>query len=175
MDYKEFENKMLKKGNHHKAKVNNSWGVYSAYKHIRKNKWYDIGRPLKEGEFYAIIRNVNKYLASEIAKGNTITLPSRMGKLELRKQERGVSIVDGKLRITYPINWHDTLRLWYEDPEEMKKKTLVRRNTSQVYRVKYNKWTANYENQSYYEFTLNRFIKLALKDNINKGLVDTLW
>ena len=175
MDYKEFENKMLKKGNSHKDKVNNSWGVYDAYKHIRKNKWYDIGRPLKEGEFYAIIRNVNNYLASEIAKGNTITLPSRMGKLELRKQERGVSIVDGKLRITYPINWHDTLRLWYEDPEEMKKKTLVRRNTSQVYRVKYNKWTANYENQSYYEFTLNRFIKLALKDNINKGLVDTLW
>jgi hypothetical protein len=40
-------------------KVNNSLGVYDAYKWIRKNKWFNIGRPLKEHEFYSIIRKVN--------------------------------------------------------------------------------------------------------------------
>ena len=44
-------------------KITNSIGVYDLYKLIRKNHWYDIGRPLKEHEFYAIIRKVNSLLA----------------------------------------------------------------------------------------------------------------
>ena len=158
-----------------KFKVNNSFGVYQVYKLIRKNKWYNIGRPLKEGEFYAIIRGVNKYLAQEIINGNTVVFPSRMGKLELRKNKVGVSIVDGKLKNTYPIDWYSTLRLWYEDAEEREKKTLVRHNTKQVFSVRYNKNKANYENKWYYEFVLNRFIKRALKDSILKDKVDTIW
>lgn len=175
MDYTEFENTILKRKNKKIAKVRNSWGVYDAYKHIRKNNWYDIGRPLKEGEFYSIIRGVNNLLADEVAKGNTITFPQWMGKLELRKFERGVSLVDGKLKITYPIDWSETLKLWFENEEERKRKTLLRRQNKYVYHVRYCKHNANYENKTFYEFALNKFIKLALKDNINKGQVDSLW
>lgn len=39
-----------------KFKVTGSWGIYDAYKSIRRHKWYDIGRPLTEKEFYAIVR-----------------------------------------------------------------------------------------------------------------------
>ena len=114
-------------------------------------------------------------LADEIADGKEVIFPGRMGKLELRKVERGVSIVDGKLKNTYPINWDATIKLWYEDEEARKNKTLLRKEYDYLYFVKYNKHDAAYENQSFYEFTLNRFVKKALKSNIEKGKIDTLW
>ena len=64
-------------------KVRNSIGVYDIYKHIRKNKWYNIPRPLKEGEFYKIIRSVNQYLGKALSEGREIKLPHRLGKIEL--------------------------------------------------------------------------------------------
>lgn len=157
------------------AKVRGSWGVYDCYKLLRKKQWYNIGRPLKEHEFYTIIRSVNKHLAEAAANGETIIFPYRMGKLELRKFERGVSLVNGKLKINYPINWEDTIRLWFEDKEAKKNKTLLRREEKYVYHMRYSKYNANYENQSFYEFDVNRFIKKALKENIQKGKIDTLW
>lgn len=175
MDYTEFSTEIKKKRGTKKAKVTNSWGVYDCYKYIRKNKWFDIGRALTEHEFYSIIRKVNKLFAEEIAKGNTVVFPYRMGKLELRKIKRGVSIIDGKLINTYPIDWEETIRLWYEDEEAKKNKTLLRNESEYIYHVKYNKYNAFYNNQCFYEFTLNRFIKKALKENINKGKIDALW
>lgn len=158
-----------------KPKVTGSLGVYDIYKMIRKNKWYDIGRALKEHEFYSIIRTINNYLADEISKGNRITFPYRMGALELRKFERGVSIVDGKLKNTYPINWGDTLKLWEEDEEAKRDKILLRFENKYVYHIRYDKYDANYNNRIFYEFSVNKFIKIALKENIKKGLIDTLW
>ena len=98
-----------------------------------------------------------------------------MGKLELRKHERGASFVDGKLRITYPIDWDSTLRLWYEDKQAHENKTLLRDEDKYTYRIKYNKYDAVYNNKIFYEFALNRFIKIALKENIKNGKIDTLW
>lgn len=175
MELEEFKNDIIKRNGPKQFKVKNSFGVYDAYKKIRKNKWYDIGKPLKEHEFYSIVREVNKLLADEIANGNTVTFPSRMGVLELRKLKRGVGIVDGKLKVTYPINWDETLRLWFEDEEARKNKTLLRKENEFVYHVKYCKHDATYENKSFYEFALNRSIKKALKENINKGITDSLW
>ena len=175
MDYNEFTAEICKKRIKKLSKIRNSWGVYDAYKLIRKNKWYDIGRPVTEHEFYSIIRSVNNLLAEEVANGSTVTFPSRMGKLELRKFQKGVSLVDGKLKITYPINWEDTLKLWFEDEEAKKNKTLVRNECDFVYHVRYDKYDATYENKSFYQFTLNRFIKIKLKDKILKGEIDTLW
>ena len=158
-----------------KMKVTNSWGIYDIYKHIRKRGWYNIGRPLKEKEFYAIVRQVNQRLAHEIALGHGVRLPEKMGAFELRKSERGVSIVDGKLKNTYPVDWAETLKLWCQDEEAKREKILLRRQEPYVYRVKYVKDNATYENKIFYQFVLNRFIKLALKDNIKDGKVDTLW
>lgn len=173
--YKEFINEIGKRKIPRQSKIRDSWGVYDAYKHIRKNQWYNIGRPLKENEFYSIIRGINELLADEIAKGNAVVFPSRMGKLELRKRERGVSIVNGKLKISYPVDWSETLKLWFENEEERKKKTLLRKEDKYAYHVKYCKYDATYENKTFYEFKLNRFVKRALKENINQGKIDSLW
>lgn len=156
-------------------KITNSIGVYDIYKLIRKNRWYDIGRPLKEHEFYAIIRSVNKLLAENVINGETVVFPEQMGKLELRKYPKGVSIVDGKLKNTYPIDWKSTNQLWNEDEEEHKKKTLLRYESPMVYQVRYCKEGATYENKIFYQFRLHRKVRIGLKENIIDGKIDTLW
>lgn len=172
-DYKAFRQKTL--GKRGKGKVINSWGVYDSYKLIRKNGWYDIGRPLKEHEFYSIIRGINELVANEIALGHTITFPSRMGVLELRKSKPTVKYVNGKLKVTYPVDWDKTLRLWFNDEEAKEKKILIRMEEDAVYRVKYCKYDATYNNKSFYEFSLNKRVRKFLKENIKKGLVDTMY
>ena len=172
-DFSQFSGKITGKKKIHK--VTNSWGIYAIYKHIRKNRWYNIGRPLKEGEFYSIIRRVNELIAENIANGISFKMPERMGTLELRKSEVGVSFVNGKLRNTYIIDWNKTLKLWFEDEEARKNKTLLRNEDKWLYHVVYNKRDATYENCSFYEFTLNNFLKKALSDNIKQGKTDALW
>ena len=174
-DYRTFLDDIQKRCQKKNFKISGSFGVYDAYRKIRKHQWYDIGRPLKEKEFYAIVRGINNMFAEEISNGNTVTFPERMGKLELRKKQCGASLVNGKLKVTYPIDWSNTLKLWFEDEEAKNEKVLLRQKEDHVYRVKYCKYDANYENKSFYEFALNRFIKKALKDKIKKGLTDTLW
>lgn len=175
MDYKEFNTKVKKANQKKQFKVRGSWGIYQAYKLIRKNGWYDIGRPLKEHEFYSIIRNVNKLFANEIANGNEFTFPCKMGNLEIRKSTRGVYLIDGKLINTYPIDWNSTLKLWYEDEESRRNKTKLRYENKYVYSIKYNKFHATFENKSFYAFDTNRFLKIALQENVKQGKIDTLY
>lgn len=158
-----------------KYKITNSWGIYDAYKAIRKNHWYDIGRPLKEHEFYVIIRSINKQLAENIISGETVVFPEQMGKLELRKYPKGVSFVNGKLKNTYPIDWKRTNQLWADDEEERKKHTLLRYESPIVYCVRYCKEDATYENKTFYQFRLHQKLRRRLKDNIIEGKTDTLW
>lgn len=161
--------------NKRKIKVTGSWGVKQAWRLIRKNHWFDLPRPVNEHEFYSILRAVNNRIANEIALGNTVQFPSRMGSLELRKYEVGVSIVNGKLKNTYPINWAKTWRLWYDDEEAFKKKIVVREEIPYLYQVKYIKDKANFENKLFYLFQLNQKIKKQLNKNIKKGITDTIW
>lgn len=178
MDFKEFREKTLKlygKGVK-KFKIKGSWGIYDAYKHIRRNKWYDIGRPLTEHEFYSIVRGVNNLVADGITLGQTVYFPSRMGKLELRKFEVAPRIKkNGKLYIPYSIDWQSTLELWFEDEEARNSKTLIRRADSIKYVLWYNKYDATYQNKWFYEFELNRFAKRRLHKNIVEGITDTIW
>ena len=156
-------------------KVRGSFGIYDCYKAIRRHKWFDIGRPLKEKEFYSIIRGVNNLIAEEIANGETVEFPEKMGKLELRKYQVGAYIKDGKLKVTYPIDWYATNKLWKEDEEARKNKTLLRHSNKWVYYVKYRNECANYENNTFYLFALNSFIKKKLSRNIKQNKVDTLY
>lgn len=173
--FTEFIEKVQKKRGPKVMKVTKSWGVYDAFKHARKNGWYDIGKSVSEHEFYSIVRQINKLLAEEIANGRPVSFPNKMGKLELRKIPRGVSLVNGKLKVSFPPDWSETMRLWYEDEEARKNKTLVRDESPFGYKVKYDKFDATYENKTFYQFVLNKFVKQALKVNIKNGKIDSLW
>lgn len=175
MDFKEFSVELRKANAPRQSKIRNSWGIYDAYKLIRKEGWYNIGRPLKEHEFYSIIRGINKLLADEIASGNEIVFPEKMGKLEVRKFKPGAEFINGKLNVTYSINWMETMKLWFEDEEAKNNKTLLREKSQWTYYIKYNRYNCFYENRAFYNFAVNRFIKQTFSKNIKKGKIETLW
>ena len=175
--FEEFSKQVRNTGKPVKGKVSNSWGVYSAYKAIRKHHWFDIGRPLLEHEFYTIIRSVNKLLAEELVNGNTVKLPLKMGKLEVRKFKTGAYMKNDKLVINYPVDWGETLKLWYQDEEARKNKTLMRREYPYIYYIRYctEGHDANYVNKYFYGFSVNTNVKKALQQNVKNGKIDTLW
>lgn len=168
----DFRREVLKVNQPRKHEVTGSLGVYDAYKHIRKNKWSDIGCSLTEHEFYTIIRQINNLLAESFLYGHDIELPHRLGKIELRKYEKRISFSDGKLHTNLPIDWDKTLKLWAEDKESYKEKLLVRVEENEIFKVFYNKGKANFNNKSFYEFEVNRDLKRRLKQRIKEGLLD---
>lgn len=168
----DFRKAILKVEGPRKHKVNNSLGVYDAYKYLRKNKWLNIGRPLTEHEFYTIIRQINNYLADELLQGHDIILPHRLGRIEIRKYGARISIKDGVLKTNLPIDWDRTLKLWSEDEEAYKERTLVKMEEKEIFKVFYNRGNATYENKSFYEFEVNRDLKRRLKQRIKSGAID---
>ena len=168
----EFRRKVLKVDHSRNHKVKNSIGVYDIYKHIRKNKWYDIGRPITEHQFYTIIREVNNVLADNLLKGNDIVFPNKMGRLEIRKFEPIIRFEDNKLTVRLPIDWDRTLKLWLEDEEAYKERTLVKMEEKEIFKVCYNKTRANFPNKGFYQLQINRDLKIALKKKIKLGNFD---
>lgn len=169
----DFLNSVKKVNEPRTHKVNNSLGVYDAYKFLRKRKWVDTGKPLTEHEFYSIIRKVNDYLADSFLHGNDIKLPHRMGRIELRKYDVRISFDGEKVKTNLPIDWDRTLKLWYEDEEAYKERTLVKVEEKEIFKVYYNKQLADYNNQVFYEFNVNRELKKRLKQRIKEGKLDT--
>lgn len=155
------------------SKITNSYGVYDAYKYIRKNKWFNIERPLTEKEFYSIIREINNNLIEEFLGGNDIKLPYRLGKIELRKRTSKIEFRGGKIKTNLPIDWKNTLELWTEDKEAYTNKILVRLEEKEVYKILYNKSNAIYNNKAFFTITFNRELKRKLKDKIKNNEIDS--
>lgn len=172
----EFKKKIRKVTEHRKHKIRNSLGVYDAYKWIRKNKWLNISRPLTEHEFYSIIRGVNNLLSVNIAKGEEIKLPHRMGLINIRKYDKSIKIGEGGEIITnLPIDWDTTLRLWYEDNEAYTNKVLIKIDEPEIFKIDWDKSKANFNNKVFYEFVFNKDLRLSLKHNIKEGIIDALY
>lgn len=172
MDKSKFRETVLKLNSTRNHSINNSLGVYDAYKYIRKNKWFDIGISLKEHDFYSIIRLINKYLSEEFILGNDIVLPLKLGRLELRKYNSKIYFDGNKLKTNLPVDWNRTLNLWSEDEETYKKRFLVKMEEKEIFKVFYNKRTANYKNKCFYSFRINRDLKRKLKASIKEGITD---
>ena len=166
-----FRREVLKVNKSRVHKVKNSLGVYDAYKWIRKNKWLGMS-PISEHDFYAIIRAVNKALAKSFLHLGSIKLPLRMGEIILRKYHPSITSQDGKIKTNLPVDWDSTLQLWSEDKESYKKRTLIRLEEKEVFKVLYDKSKALYNNKSFYTLELNRNIKLSLKKQLKNGLLD---
>lgn len=168
----EFRKQVLKINGPRVHKVNNSYGVYDIYKYIRKNKWFDIGQPVTEHQFYSIIRRMNNLLADALIHGHDIELPCRMGVIEVRKYDARISIENGKVKTNLPVDWDRTLKLWSEDEEAYKERTLIKMEEKEIFSIFYNRTAANYKNKSFYEFRPNRQLKLMIKRRIKAGKLD---
>lgn len=168
----EFRRQVLKVNGPRKHKIRNSFGTYDAYKWIRKNKWLDIGIPVSEHDFYRIIRTVNNEIANMLSKGQDMNLPHQMGRLEIRKYDAKITIVNNRVITNLPIDWDRTLKLWSEDEEAYKNRTLVKMEEKEIFKIYYNKGKANYTNKSFIYFDVNRELKKQLKKHIREGALD---
>lgn len=168
----EFIDRVKKVKEERTHKVTGSIGVYDAYKYIRKNKWQGLLRPVTEHEFYSIIRRVHKYLAEALSLGEDIMLPYKMGRLEVRKYPANIRLVEGKVVSNLPIDWDRTLKLWAEDEESYKKRTLIKMEEKELFKFHYNKQKAEYNNKAFYQFDINRDVKKKLKQYYKSGKVD---
>ena len=173
MQLQEFRRKLLKVDKPRKVKISNSYGVYDAYKYYRKNKPKNKKYIIKESTYFTIIRKLNLMLVQELLSQKDIIFPLNMGKLEVRKWFPEVKLdKDGKVKNNYPIDWDSTLRLWHEDKDAREKKLLLKKKEKTVFVIRYNKNKSKYKNQSYFEFIVNRALKLSLKDKIKEGNFD---
>lgn len=167
-EFKKQHKKVSDKRNH---KIINSLGIRQAFLFVQRNKWFDIGQVLKESQFQQIVRQVNTLLAYEIMEGNEVVFPQKMGSIELRTLQARPTIEDGKLRISYPVNWDETLKLWYEDSEAYNNKILVYFDNPKGFKLVYNRAKANYNNKSFYQFSVNRDIKCIINRRIKQGKI----
>lgn len=153
-------------------KVKNSYGVYDGFKFYRKNRPKEHKYVLTESQYFSIIRKVNELLGEALINGIDINLPHRLGRLEVRKYEAKITIDDEKVRTNLPIDWDRTLKLWYEDEESYKNKTLIKVEEKEIFKIYYNKIIADYTNKTFYQFDINRELKRGLKQNIKEGKID---
>lgn len=173
MSLKEFRKRILKVNQSRKTSITNSYGVYDAYKYYRKNKPLDKKYIISESQYFSIIRKLNLILGQELLAQRDIIFPLGMGKIEVRKRFPEVKVdKDGKVKNSYPIDWDSTLRLWYEDKDAREERLLLKKKEKEVFIVRYNKSNAKYKNQSYFEFVVNRALKLNLRDKIREGTFD---
>lgn len=173
MTLDEFKSNIKKVKESRKHKITGSYSTYDAYRWIMKNKWLNIGHKVSSHDFYSVIRLVNKYLAKELSIGNDIIFPYRMGRVYLIKFPTNIKIINNKIKTTMPIDWQETIKLWYDDNESYLNKKVVRRIEKEIFKIHYDKVKANYKNKYFYKFFPNRNIRKELKNNIKEGKVDT--
>ena len=171
-----FIDKILKRSNPREHKVRGSLGIYDGYKFFRKTGYGNSKYKLTESQYFSITRKVNDLLAAELIVGEEITLPHRMGRLEIRKSKGEVRLdAKGNLVTNLPIDWDKTLKLWYEDTNSFANKTLVRLEEKEIFKVYYNRGKANYANKSFYEFNVNRELKKRLKQSIKDRKIEAMY
>lgn len=172
MAFEDFRKSVLKVKSQRNHKIKGSLGVRDAFKWLQKNKLLNIGRSLKEEEFYKIIRTVNNLLAKELLKGKDVKLPQKMGMLEVRKYDTYVRLQDGKIKTNRKVDWNATLKLWYENEEAKEEKLLVRLEDKEVFKIFYNRMIANYKNKTLFQFKPHRELSIKVREAGKEGIID---
>lgn len=170
--FDDFRVRILKASTPKVFKVRNSNGNKKAWRWLKKNKWLNLGQPITEREFGIIVKTINKCLVDKLLEGHDINLPCGMGRIELRKYNPKLEYKDGKVETTIPVNWLDTLKLWYEDKEAMDNKLLIKREYKPLFKIRYNKEKCKYKNQIFYQFKANREVRKKLSEKINNNQID---
>lgn len=167
----EFRAKLLRIKDKRKHSIRNSYGINDAWEWAKENK--NIDKLVNKATYKRIIRAVNQKLADNLIAGKDVIFPYNMGMLEIRKYNKKIEVVNGKVKTNLAVDWKATIKFWQEDEEAKRNKTLVRFNTDTIFNIVYNKYDADYNNQLFFKFNVLRRLKLLLKEKIINNEFDT--
>ena len=159
-------------GNRH-HNITGSAGVYQYYLYYRKHKPQDKKYILSSSEYYKILEACNTKISDAVAEGNEVIFPEHMGSLTFNKYEKTPEeMPDGRIKMNTPINWSETFKLWYSDPEALASKTVVKIDSGKRIRLIYNKCYARYKNKSFFLYKPNRTLRINVYKNVVAGKID---
>ena len=167
MTEKKKEDKRL-----HRIKAD--YGVGDYYRFFVKK----TGSTITRAQFGSVLREFNNHVRDRISnKGAEYFMPSRTGKIELRKSKTEVKVAeDGSIINNLPPNWKATRELWDENPAAKAKGIKIRytneHTDGHTFRIFYRKSKANFKNKSIYKMRFNRTLKRQLSKAIFAGKID---
>ncbi len=173
IDFKEFIKKVKNVSGNRKHKICNSFGFNFFFGYYRKNKPLDKEFVLNGSTYSSIINEMNIGVADKLLENKSIKLPCSLGVLSVVKNQTDTWIdSDGNLKTTKKVDMASTLKLWYEDEDAMRNKTLVRFDNEYTFKIMLDKRRSKVKNKMYFHFAPNRDLKIKLKNNINNSNYD---
>jgi len=154
----------------------NMKGAYQSPKYISRFGTKDYFKSYKEnrgtvsrGAFFRIMRKMNKAVVEEILEtGEEYNLPHGIGTIYFIKKKNKAIVVDGKVILTAPVDWHSTMKLWEDNEEARDKKVLVRHSNMHTsrYSFRIRCTRMKIKNKKFFKFTIMRSFKRAYAQRI---------
>ena len=158
--------KTLKRDKKRNSVITNSYNTQDFYNYYKKELSKKNKKALDNKTFRKIINEMHYELRERIADGEIIELPYGAGEFVVTSYEPKAYLKDNKLKSNYRIDWNNTLKLWNNDEEAKKNKTLLRILDKNVFSVRFFRNHCNYKNAEYIKFRTGRRFKLFLRDRV---------
>ena len=143
----------------------NSRDSYIVYKNLSDN-------PINISQYVQIVNQFMKFLINRLFEKGQISLPEKLGNLQIVGKKVKVKIEDGQIKGLAP-DWVKTKELWENDPEAKQNKQLVYHFNEQTNGVRYRFfWSKNrvlVSNKTLYNLKMTRANKRELSKLIREG------
>lgn len=168
MTEQEFIKDIKKVSKSRKHKFNPGYITRDYYTYFKK-----FNKNLTETQFTSALRALFKILFNNLISGKDAKLGANLGRLELVKKPKRVNFINGKIKTNLPVDWNATLKLWYSDKSCREKKTLVRCDNENIFKIRYSKHNVQFNNKKFMLFRTSRNLKNALKHAIIENNLDS--
>lgn len=136
----------------------------------QEGRFKELGIKVNKSQFGKIVKEINKFYASQIASGITVRLPARIGKVQVYYNKTKTYVnEDGSVWTSRKINWYATSKLYKEDPEAKAKHLRVRNEPEIYYDIDLNIKSRRFNNMQFFRFRPSRGLKRKMYECIDNG------
>ena len=143
----------------------NSRDSYIIYKNLSDN-------PINISQYVQIVNQFMKFLINRLFEKGQVSLPEKLGNLQIVGKKVKVKIEDGQIKGLAP-DWVKTKELWEKDAEAKKNKQLVYHFNEETNGIRYKFfWSKNrvlVSNKTLYNLRMTRSNKRELSKLVREG------
>ena len=143
----------------------NSRDSYIVYKNLSDN-------PINISQYVQIVNQFMKFLINRLFEKGQVSLPEKLGNLQIIGKKVKVKIEDGQIKGLVP-DWVKTKELWEKDAEAKKNKQLVYHFNEQTNGIRYRFfWSKNrvlVSNKTLFNIKMTRTNKRTLSQLVKNG------